>query len=133
MLTAIVALDDALALLLYAVGISVAGVITGHQEKGLSVALVGVFYHVPVAIALGVAAGVVLNQNLQRIDDPEKVLAFTVGSVLLIIGIAVSLELDVIIATMTLGVTLVNSGSRRVASCFNLMRRFSVPIYILFF
>lgn len=133
MLTAIVALDDALALFLYAVGISVAGVITGHEEKGLSLSLMGLFYHVPGAIALGAAAGLLLTQILKRIDDAEKVLAFTVGSVLLIIGIAVSLELDVIIATMTLGVTLVNSGSRRVASCFNLMRRFSVPIYILFF
>ncbi len=133
MLTAIVALDDALALLLYAVGVSVAGVITKHQASGLSLALAGLAYHVPVAIVLGALSGLILIRILKKIDDPEKVLAFTLGAVLLVIGIAVKFDLDVILATMTLGVILVNVGRRRMASCFNLMRRFSVPIYILFF
>jgi Kef-type K+ transport system membrane component KefB len=133
MLTAIVALDDALALLLYAVGVSVAGVITRHEQGGLSHALTGLAYHIPVAILLGGAAGLILIRILKKIDDPEKVLAFTVGTVLLVIGFAVKFDLDVILATMTLGVILVNVGRKRMASCFNLMRRFSVPIYILFF
>jgi len=133
MLTAIVALDDALALLLYAVGVSVAGVITRHEQSGLSHALAGLAYHVPVAILLGGAAGLILIRILKKIDDPEKVLSFTVGSTLLVIGIAIKFDLDVILATMTLGVILVNVGRKRMASCFNLMRRFSVPIYILFF
>jgi Kef-type K+ transport system membrane component KefB len=133
MLTAIVALDDALALLLYAVGVSVAGVITKHEQSGLSHALAGLAYHIPVAILLGGAAGLILIRILKKIDDAEKVLAFTLGAVLLVIGIAIKFNLDVILATMTLGVILVNVGRRRMAPCFNLMRRFSVPIYILFF
>jgi len=133
MLTAIVALDDALALLLYAVGVSVAGVITRHEQSGLSHALAGLAYHIPVAILLGGASGLILIRILKKIDEPEKMLAFTLGSVLLVIGIAVKFDLDVILATMTLGVVLVNVGRKRMASCFNLMRRFSVPIYILFF
>jgi len=132
-LTAIVALDDALALLLYAVGVSVAGVITRHEQGGLSHALEGLAYHIPVAFLLGGAAGFILIRILKKIDDPEKILAFTLGSVLLVIGIAVKFDLDVILATMTLGVILVNVGPKRMASCFNLMQRFSVPIYILFF
>jgi Kef-type K+ transport system membrane component KefB len=132
-LTAIVALDDALALLLYAVGVSVAGVITRHEQGGLSHALAGLAYHIPVAVLLGGAAGLILIRILKKIDDPEKLLAFTVGTVLLVIGFAVKFDLDVIIATMTLGVVLVNVGRKRMASCFNLMQRFSVPIYILFF
>ncbi len=133
MLTAIVALDDALALLLYAVGVSVAGVITRHEQGGLSHALAGLAYHIPVAVFLGGAAGLILIRILKKIDDPEKLLAFTVGTVLLVIGIAIKFDLDVILATMTLGVVLVNVGRKRMASCFNLMQRFSVPIYILFF
>jgi Kef-type K+ transport system membrane component KefB/predicted transcriptional regulator len=133
MLTAIVALDDALALVLYAIGISVAGVITGHQEKGLLFALGGSFYHIAGALALGVAAGIILIWILKRIEDPDKVLAFTVGSVLVVIGTASHFELDVIIATMALGVTLINIEPRRMLSSFKLMHRFSVPIYILFF
>jgi len=133
MLTAIVALDDALALVLYAIGMSIAGIITGHQEKGLLFALGGSIYHMAGALALGVAAGIVLTWILKRIDDPEKVLAFTVGAVLVVIGIAAKFHLDVIIATMALGVTLVNVETRRMASSFKLMHRFSAPIYVLFF
>jgi Kef-type K+ transport system membrane component KefB len=132
-LTAIVALDDALALLLYAVGVSVAGVITRHEQGGLSHALAGLAYHIPVAVLLGGAAGLILIRILKKIDDPEKLLAFTFGTVLLVIGFAIKFDLDVILATMTLGVVLVNVGRKRMASCFNLMQRFSVPIYILFF
>ncbi|MFA5424667.1 MAG: cation:proton antiporter [Phycisphaerae bacterium] len=133
MLTAIVALDDALALLLYAIGVSVAGVVAGHEEKGLALSIAGFFYHVPVAILLGGAAGFILVVILRKIHDQEKVLAFTVGAILLVIGTAVKFDLDVILATMTLGVIIVNVGGRRTSSCFNLIRRFSVPIYILFF
>ncbi|UCC96655.1 MAG: cation:proton antiporter [Phycisphaerales bacterium] len=133
MLTAIVALDDALALVLYAIGVSVAGVITGHQEQGLWSALGSSLFHIAGALALGAAAAIVLIWILKRTDDPEKVLAFTVGAVLVIIGIAANFHLDVIIATMALGVVLVNVEPRRMASCFSLMHRFSAPVYVLFF
>ncbi len=133
MLTAVVALDDALALVLYAVGISVAGVITGHGEKGLMYALGVSFYHIAGAIAIGLVAGLVLIWILKRIDEPGTILAFSVGAVLVIIGAAVALHLDIIIATMVLGVTLINIEPRRMSSSFEVMHRFSIPVYALFF
>ena len=133
MLTAIVALDDALALVLYALGISVAGVITGHQEKGLLSALSGSIFHIAGALVLGVVAGIILIWILKRIDDPDKILAFTVGTVLVVIGLASHVEVDVIIASMALGVILINIEPRRMQSSFKLMHHFSVPVYILFF
>ena len=133
MLTAVVALDDALALVLYAVGISVAGVITGHADKGFFYALGVSFYHIAGAVVMGVMAGLVLIWILKRVDDLGRVLAFSVGAVLVIIGAAVALHLDVIIATMVLGVTLINVAPRRMSSSFEVMHRFSVPVYALFF
>ena len=133
MLTAVVALDDALALVLYAVGISVAGVITGHEDKGFFYALGVSFYHIAGAVVMGVMAGLVLIWILKRVDDLGRVLAFTVGAVLVIIGASVALHLDVIIATMVLGVTLINVAPRRMSSSFEVMHRFSVPVYALFF
>jgi Kef-type K+ transport system membrane component KefB len=128
MLTAVVALDDALALVLYAVGISVAGVITGHENKGFFYALGVSFYHIAGAVVMGVIAGFVLIWILKRVDDLGRVLAFTVGAVLVIIGLSVALHLDVIIATMVLGVTLINVAPRRMTSSFEVMHRFSVPV-----
>ncbi|MCK5473346.1 MAG: cation:proton antiporter, partial [Planctomycetes bacterium] len=133
MLTAIVALDDALALVLYAVGVSVAGVITGHQETGFIFALVHSFYEIVGSLAMGIAAGWILNWILKRIDDNEKVLVFTISSALLVVGMAIRLNLDVILSSMALGLTLINSKSNKAKISFSLLRNFSAPIYVLFF
>ncbi len=133
MLTAIVALDDALALILYAVCISVAGVVIGHQETGFFGALLSSFYEIFGSLLIGIVAGIVLNWILKRTDEPERVLIFSISSALLIIGVAITRELDVIISSMALGVMLTNIGSRKVLSSFKLVHRFSAPIYVLFF
>ena len=133
MLTAIVALDDALALILYAICISVAGVVMGHQEAGLFGAFSSTFYEIFGSLAIGIIAGVFLNWILQRTDEPERVLVFCISSALLIIGVAMTRKLDVIITTMVLGITLTNISSKKVLSSFKLVHRFSAPIYVLFF
>jgi len=133
MLTAIVALDDALALTLYAICVSVAGVIVGHGEIGFLSALLSSFYEIFGSLAIGVVAGLILNWILKRTDEPERVLVFSISSALLIIGVAITRELDVIISTMALGMTLTNIGTRKVVSSFKLVQRFSAPIYVLFF
>ena len=133
MLTAIVTLDDALALVLYALSVSIAGVATGHQEIGLSKALQGAFFEMGGALVMGVATGIGLSWILKRTDDSEKVLVYTISSALLIIGAAMSVHVDVILACMALGVTLINVKSRRVESAFELLHRFFAPMYILFF
>ena len=128
MLTALVALDDALALVLYAIGVSVAGVVTGHQEQGALLSLGTSLYHIVGSIALGVTAGLVLHWMLDHIDDDaEKVLAFVTGAVLAVVGLAARFHLDVIIAAMVLGVMLINIEPRKMASTFELMHRFSEP------
>lgn len=134
MLTALVALDDGLALVLYAIGVSVAGALTGQQEQGTAVALALSLWHLVGAVLIGVGAGLVLYRILDRVsDDVEKTLAFVSGAVLLLVGLASRLDLDVIFATMVLGVVLVNIESRKMTSTFELMHRFAAPVYVLFF
>ncbi len=133
MLTAIVALDDALALVLYTICVSVAGVVIGHGEAGFFPALFRSFYEIAGSLAVGVAAGFLLNWILNRTEEPERVLVFSISLALLIIGVAITRELDVIISSMALGVTLTNLGSKRVLSSFALVHRFAAPVYVLFF
>jgi NhaP-type Na+/H+ or K+/H+ antiporter len=128
MLTAIVALDDALALVLYTICVSIAAVVIGHGEAGLLPALLASFYEIVGSLVVGVAAGFLLNWILNRTDEPERVLVFSISSALLIIGVAITRELDVIIASMALGVTLTNMGSKRVLSSFALVHRFAAPV-----
>lgn len=133
MLTAIVTLDDALALFLYAVSVSVAGVITGNQNESLLTAISGAVYEIVGASALGLAAGVALSNIFKRISNPEKFLILVISSLMLVIGFATLFKLDVILACMTLGITLTNIKSRKIALSFEVMHRFFAPMYVLFF
>lgn len=129
---AIVALDDALAMTLYGIGTSVARILAGGNASILkqifttSVELFG-------AIGIGIIAGVVLNYVLKKNQQKERTLALAVGIILLVIGVAVAAQMDVILAAMTLGMTITNLAPRRSKELMGLVRSSSVPIYVIFF
>jgi Kef-type K+ transport system membrane component KefB/predicted transcriptional regulator len=129
---AIIALDDALAMLLYGIGTGVASILTGGGGDVMGEALT-VAIELLGAILMGGALGWLLNTILRRVHETQKSLAISVGTILLAIGIAVRLNMDVILATMTLGLTLVNLAPRRSRDLFALVRTASVPVYVLFF
>jgi Kef-type K+ transport system membrane component KefB len=133
MLTTVVALDDALALVLYIVSVSVAGVIISRQEVGLSSMAFYWFREIIGSLALGAGGGLALRWILKWVNDNEKTLVFTIGTVVLIVGTAARLRMDAILSSMALGVTLVNISARRSVRSFELVRSFSPPIYVLFF
>lgn len=133
MLTAIVALDDALALILYIISISLATFLTGHKEVGLLRMMFHSFYEVIGSLGLGLAAGLILQWITKRIDDDEKILVFAISLIVLTIGLAIKLEFDVILASMACGATLINLSPRRSLRSFEIIRKFSPPIYVLFF
>lgn len=131
--TAVVALDDALALTLYGIGTSVAGILTGSGGDSIAVSILKGFAELGGAIVLGVAGGYVLDQILKRTRENESKLVFPLGAVMLVIGLAHALELDIILASMALGLTLVNIAPRRSEETFGIVKSISPPIYILFF
>ncbi|HEG44422.1 MAG TPA: CBS domain-containing protein [Phycisphaerales bacterium] len=133
MLMAIVALDDALALVLYAIAVSVASVFTGLGEVSFAHALGESLLEIVLSLVQGVTAGYILTWIIKRNDDHEKILAFTIGSVMLSIGLAVLWHLDVILAAMALGITMINLAPRRTKISFELVHRFAAPVYVLFF
>ena len=133
MLTAIVALDDALALILYIISVSLATFLTGHKEAGLLTMLFHSFYEVIGSLGLGLAAGVILRWIIRRLDDEEKILVFAISILVLTIGLAIKLEFDIILSSMACGATLINLSPRRSLKSFEIVRRFSPPVYVLFF
>ncbi len=130
-IVAIVALDDALAMTLYALGTSTAQMLTsgGADFKGeilkVAVALFG-------SVLLGASAGFGLNLILRFLPKKQR-LGLALGVILLTISAAVVLEMDVILATMSIGILLTNIAPRRSKELFEIIRTFSAPIYILFF
>jgi len=130
--TAIVALDDALAMTLYGLGTSIAGALT-HQSGSLLGAVGGIANDLGGAAGAGFAFAIILCLLLRWLREPQRSLALAVGSILLLISIAQVAGMDIILATMTLGCALTNLAPRRSESLFKIMRGFSVPIYVLFF
>jgi len=130
---AVVALDDALALTLYAIGTSIAGILAGNAGSGIATSLVTTVYELAVSLIVGCAGGFILKAILVRLQDEEAELTFAVGAVLLAIGLSIALKLDVILASMALGLTLVNVAPLRSPRTFGIVKRFAPPIYVLFF
>lgn len=131
-IVAIVALDDALAMALYAIGTGTARLLisgTGDPLRELlrAVAELGG------AVALGLSAGVALDVILRFLPQKERRLGIAIGVILLTISAATIFHLDVILATMSIGILLVNLAPRRSKELFEVVRSFSSPIYILFF
>ncbi len=131
-LIAIVALDDALAMALYAFGTSIAQMLTG-QSVSVAAELIKISIELGGACALGALAGIVNKALFRWLHQPEKALALTVGLILLVIGICQLAHMDVIIATMAFGAVLINVAPLRSKNLFTTVRSFSTPIYVLFF
>ena len=130
---AIVALDDALAMTLYGLGTSVADILTQSLTESVGVTLWHTAVDLGGAILLGVLGGFVLNAMMHYMPQSEKRLGISIGILLLCIGLAVSLGMDLILTTMSLGIVLVNMAPKRSKKLFETIRSFSVPIYIVFF
>ncbi|RKY50147.1 MAG: hypothetical protein DRP91_02465 [Candidatus Neomarinimicrobiota bacterium] len=129
---AIVALDDALAMTLYGIGTSVAQLLSGsggeieRQIINIGVELFG-------SIGLGVFAGFIVDRVVRKSSQHEMITAIAIGIILLLIGVCVRYDMDVILAAMAMGITVVNLSPKRSKELINRINAFSTPIYMLFF
>jgi CBS domain-containing protein len=85
------------------------------------------------AVALGCLAGVMLYFLLKLTRAEDKILDFTLGALLLVVGISMIPRIDPILPAMTLGVTVANIMPRQSKTVFKLVETFAPPIYISFF
>jgi Kef-type K+ transport system membrane component KefB len=130
---AIVALDDALALLLYRGAATGAKALIGiGQDSVLGTTLI-LLGEIAGAIALGVLAGVLLYFLLKFVKADDKVLDFALASLLLVVGVSIIPGIDPILPAMTLGITVANLMPRQSKATFELVEKFAPPIYISFF
>ena len=128
----IVALDDGLALFLFAVSSSVAGSLLG-KGGGIFRAIFHPFYEIIGAVGIGVLSGLILNKMLLKYAERERILAFSIGTVLLVTGISLALHASLLLAVMTLGIVVVNFRPYKSREVFEIVEGFTPPIYVLFF
>lgn len=130
----IVALDDALALFLFAIAASISGRLLGSPLTGGFVeSILHPLYELAAAIAIGALLAIVLAELIKRYNDKGKLLAFSVGAVLLTLGLSLALNVSMLLAVMVLGALTVNLQPRISKDVFKLVSSFAGPIYVLFF
>ncbi len=130
---AIVALDDALALLLYRGAATGAKALLGAADGsviGTTLILLG---EIVGTVLLGFLAGVTLYLLLKFVRADDKILEFSIASLLLIVGVSMIAGIDPILPAMVLGITMANLAPRQSEHVFDLVRKFSPPVYISFF
>ena len=130
---AIVALDDALALLLYRAAATGAKALMGTGHDSVLNATLLLLGEIVGAIVLGFLAGVLLFYLLKFVRADDKILEFAISCLLLVVGISMIPRIDPILPAMTLGITIANLMPRQSKGMFKLVEKFSPPIYISFF
>lgn len=130
---AIVALDDALALLLYRCAATGAKALMGTGHDSVLSTMFLLLGEILAALALGVLAGLLLYFLLKFVRAEDKILEFALATLLLVVGISMIPNIDPILPAMTLGVTIANLMPRQSKGTFKLVKKFSPPIYTSFF
>lgn len=131
-LISLVALDDALALALYAIGTSLAnvlvgdGVSIGQVLQTLGIELIG-------SSLIGAGTGFGLSILLHHSKSVERSLTLVVGALFLLAGLCFALHLDVILCAMAAGAVMINHSPRRSKPMMKTLREFAGPIYVMFF
>jgi Kef-type K+ transport system membrane component KefB len=129
-LLAVVALDDAIALLLFSLALAAATILAGHQ--GVTGSLLLGLGEIGGSLLLGGLLGVPMAYLTGRIRPGEPTLAEAIGFVLLCGGAASWLELSPVLAAMTMGAA-VASLARHHDRPFHAIEGIEWPFLILFF
>ncbi|HUS72613.1 MAG TPA: cation:proton antiporter [Sedimentisphaerales bacterium] len=130
---AIVALDDALALLLYRGAATGAKALMGTGQSPVLSTTLLLLAEIAGAIVLGFLAGVLLYYLLKFVRAEDKILEFAISCLLLVVGISMIPKIDPILPAMALGITIANLMPRQSKGTFELVKKFSPPIYTAFF
>lgn len=129
-LLSIVAIDDVWALLLFALGLSVAKTLNGHGAD--SVFFLTAAWEIFGAISLGVLIGVPAAYLTGRAKPGQPMIIEALGIVFICGGIATWIEVSYLIAAMTVGTTIANLAKHHDYP-FHAIENFESPFMIVFF
>jgi len=128
----IVALDDGLAIILFAMATSISGLLMGHAVDH-GAAIMGTIYEIVGALGIGLVFGLVLKIAMDRFVGGENLLVFSLGIILITLGVSNAIGVDMLLAAMTIGFFITNYAPRKSEEIFHLIGKFTPPIYVLFF
>jgi len=130
LLLSVVAIDDAWALLLFAVGVSIVSHLNGQSGDSSAILLAG--HDIVGALALGLVLGLPAAFLTGRIKSGQPILSEALGLVFICGGLALWLEVSFLIAAMTLGAVIANIAQHH-DSPFHAIEGIEWPFMLTFF
>ena len=134
-LLAVVAIDDAWCLVIFAVSLAIAKAVAvaGTAANGVvTEAVMRAFLEIGGAFLLGGAVAWIAGYFSRYARTSTDLLIYTLGFIFLTTGLAVYLGLSVLLANMFLGAVLVNIH-RLSFKFFDTLRTVDTPLYLIFF
>ena len=138
MIYGLVAMDDAIALILFAICSTIAAPLLGGAGSipSFGMQMVNIAKNIFGSMAVGALFGFLLQLILRPIMNKEGLaLSITLGLLLLCTGVCSieKLGLSNILAAMSAGFVVANFAPKKVQSIFKTTNKFTPPIYVLFF
>lgn len=133
-LLGVVALDDAVAIIIYGYVIVWIRTLVGGELSSWSDALIRPFISTGISAALGLIVGFLLIKIIKYIGPRDVMLGFILGAILLTSGLAKSFSVSPLLATMVLGFIIGNFvAHERASEAHDVIEGIEEPIFGIFF
>lgn len=130
----IVAMDDAVALILYTVASTISAGLLGGSVDSFGIQMLAIARDIFGSVIIGLFFGFLLQVVMHFIpNDDGRILSFSLGALFLCTGICEAFDFDNILAAMSLGFYMVNFSHSKTKTVFSLTSKFTPPVYVLFF
>lgn len=128
----VVAIDDALGIMVFGVCLSIAKITSGTGNFSVFNIIFNPLVEIFGSLILGFVLGFILSYLASKSKGKDELLCVTLGFILMGTGLSNVLGLSALLTCMMMGAALVNmmQNSNRI---FNLVSEFTPPIYLLFF
>lgn len=132
-LLAVVALDDGVAIILFALA-GAAVMALGQGSGSVSIYSIGAkpVMEILGALSLGTVLGFLLGRAATYVRRKESLLVIILGSIFFCTGIAVKLGFSLLLANMMMGFLVINMGKHSL-DLFQGLENIEEPIFVLFF
>ncbi|MBE9571835.1 MAG: cation:proton antiporter [Proteobacteria bacterium] len=131
-LLGVVALDDALTIVLYAFAITIAKTFVNQEAITWENFLLSPVFSIMISLSIGGVLGVSLRKLIRFVTRREAMIGVMVGSIFLVSGLAISLEASPLLANMMLGFVVTNFVGHH-EDLFGVVESIEEPIFGMFF
>ena len=131
-LLGVVAVDDAICLIIFAMAASVAKVFVNHELITVQKVLLLPIEEIGLSIIAGATLGFLLTLLIKYSENDRELLPFIIGALLVLDGAATVFDLSPLLSAMSMGIVVANVSPKK-NKAFKLLEEFSPAIVAVFF